>query len=167
MQEQLELEKLKKEPNISAYLDNGGSIRSVLLVLSNDGEGVAKEVKAKISPSFDLGNEGLKKYFERNALFNKGVTIVPFVKRQIRFAWITPELKSSCKDGTLNAQYELELEYKNINGKLFKSTFTLAVDEFFNTLDPLDKTDFTKIAESLETIAKFIESINDTQALNK
>src|SRR3989337_649254 len=75
LQEQLSNEKRKNEPNVILYFDSGTNFYSIVLVLSNEGGSLAKNVKIKIEPRLDLGDNVFQEYFYKNAIFNNGVII--------------------------------------------------------------------------------------------
>lgn len=148
------------EPNVITYFDNGSNFYSILLILSNEGQSSAYNVKLNSDKEIDFGGPIYKEYLYKNAIFNKGISIPPAKKYIIRVS-STKISSNLMKEEKIPTSYKLTLSYDNGKGKSFESTFELSIDQFFNRLDP----------ESQPTIEKQLKEINSnlqsiTEAIN-
>lgn len=164
LKENLELEKQKNEPNVIAYFDNGANLFSIVLVLCNEGGGLAKNVRININPELDLGDPVFNKYFSKNAVNNNGIDIPPHSKYVIRVGH-TPTASQLYKENKIPSNYKLDLSYADVDGvKQFSKTFNLTIDQFFNRIIPDGETYIEKqlknINENLKKIAEAIINCN-------
>lgn len=160
IRQQLELEKKKNEPNIVAYFDNGANFQSIVLVLSNEGGSLAKDVKLKIEPQLDLGNTNFQKYFYDNAIFKDGI-IIQARKKYIIKVGSTTIASPLYKENKIPTKYKVEISFSDLSGIPFYKEYELPIDQFFYRIDPEGK---TKIEEHLENIDKSMQLIASTIA---
>lgn len=155
IRQQLEIEKQKNEPNIVAYFDNGANFQSIVLVLSNEGGSLAKDVKLKIDPALDLGDSTFQKYFYNNALFKDGVIIQSRGKYIIKIGYTT-KASPLYKEDKIPTKYKVEISFSNLSGNSFTKQYELPIDQFFYRIDPEGR---SKNEEHLESIDKSMQLI--------
>ncbi|KAF0152215.1 MAG: hypothetical protein FD143_1312 [Ignavibacteria bacterium] len=164
LKEQLELEIQKNEPNVIAYFDSGNSIRKILLILSNEGGGIANEVKAKIEPQLLFTEANFEKYFYKNALFNQGITIAPSSKYVIYVSFIDGELRKMFDEGKLQTEYTIRIQYKNSSGNSITRTIEQSIAQFFYRIDPEGETPIEKQLKEINTkLSGITSAINGTK----
>lgn len=162
LKENLALEKQKNDPNVIAYFDNGVNFYSVVLVLSNEGGSLAKNVRIKLTPELDFGHAVFNKYFLNNAVNNNGIDIPPKSKYVIRVGH-TPQATQPYKEKKIPSNYNVEVYYTDIDKqKTFSKTFELTIDQFFNRIDPEGETNIEKQLKSInENLKKIAESLKN------
>jgi hypothetical protein len=162
LEENLNLEKAKNDPKIVAYFDNGATSYSILLVLSNEGGSMAKNVKMKSEPEFDFGDDVFNKFTKKSAVFNFGINIPPKGKYTIKVG-TTRVASPLYKDGKIPTNYIINLTYKDMKGKDYTEYYELSIDQFFNRIVPVENTfieeQLYQINESLKTIASTFNNI--------
>lgn len=162
LKKSFELEKQKNEPNVIAYFDNGSNFYSIVLVLSNEGGGLAKSVRININPELDLGDPVFNKYFSKNAVNKNGINIPPRSKYVITVGYTTIA-SPLYKEHKIPSNYKVDLGYTDIEGvKQFSKTFNLAIDQFFYRINPDGETYIEKQLKSInETLKKIAEALKN------
>ena len=153
------LELKKREPFITVFFDNGNSFFTILFKIINEGGSSAKNVKVNMQPPFDLGDSAINNYFNTNSIFREGLPILPTNKEYIIKAGYTPNVSELYLSKKVPHVYHINVSFEDDTGKKFNNIFDINLDQFFNRIDPNDKTETEK---KLEEISKNLKEINQS-----
>ncbi|NUM80648.1 hypothetical protein HUU42_07550 [bacterium] len=163
----LEIQEENLKPKIQVYFDNGNSFHTILLKVTNIGGSPAYNVKVKIEPQLNLGWKVMEKYFEKNTIFQNGVSILLPGKEYVIIAGDTQNASNNYKAGNLPHDYNFNVEYNDKDGHKFSSQMSQNIDLFFNRIGPSDRTELEEQIHSLnknsEELVKAVKNLNNRE----
>jgi hypothetical protein len=134
-------------PNITVYLERDSTYHVVNLIVENSGNGTAFDIKFKSNPIIDIYPDE-EHPLSKSALFNKGIkTLSPHYKNKVLFYWGGREL--------VDVVYKIDVEYKDVNGRLYTGQFELDIKQFDGELRIIENKEikqFKEIAKQLRYI---------------
>ena len=162
----LQLEQARLAPSVHAYFDNGNSAYFILLKIVNLGGSPAKDIKLQIEPHFKMSEDQIDGYFERNAVFHNGLSILLPSKEYVIFAGATTNSSEPYKAGRLPRTYTFTVSFNDESGKKYVNRQSQNLDHLFDRIDPYDKTELEKQLEQInktikEQLIKSVYSLTD------
>jgi hypothetical protein len=143
-------------PNITVYLERDLTYHVVNLIVENSGNGTAFDIKFKSNPIIDIYPDE-EHPLSKSALFNKGIkTLSPHYKNKVLFYWGGREL--------VDVVYKIDVEYKDVNGRLYTGQFELDIKQFDGELRIIENKEikqFQEIAKQLRHIYGVHKGIKD------
>ena len=156
--ESFKLRKIKSMPLIIAYLKSTEDQKALRLYIKNIGEGVAKNVKIKITG--DYSRFGLEQHMLSDlGIMKYGLNILPPQEQLMYFinSWINIGKNENLE----NERIEMSIGYAGIDGKKYNSTYNLLpVQVSGQDYTEPPETHVGKIAYFMEKISRAMNNVS-------
>jgi len=157
----------EKEPLVLPYVETGRDHLNLFFVFDNVGSTPALNVRATVSPTFDIGHETVNRYFRQHSIFSDGLGLLPGRERiRINIGRTSlEEIRDKYLDGSIPHRYIVSVKYEDLSGNPFTKDISVGLDHCFNRILPEDPAygdrEIGKIADELKGIRGLLKQTRE------
>lgn len=154
----LKLQLKNVQPRIVACLDRGPTFFDTVFMVRNIGGSPALQIRAEITPTWKSPESSVDKLFNKDALFNAGVSIIfPNHSYEVFAGFVASQEERSTEE-KIPDNYKVKIHYQDEIGNKYSSESLLNLEEFTNRLN---SGRMTKLESIINEIEKSIKTLVD------